>query len=211
MLCLVVTPLTQCEEPGFMKCSRTQRRVLRDRQGLSEAQPPLGQVPTDAPEREPPRSRAGARARSLPSRSAGPASPECCRARLRVRPPRESDPALAFPDMPARRVEGKSVRRAKIAAASERLRDRVSDKSGVTQRGEPDPEDTSVEPGDQCRSGFDRQPLRARSSAQRTAGRVGRVRVRDRLQRRERAIAKLEDRERLSDVLEAVLAQIAQT
>ena len=119
---------------------------------------------------------------------------------------------------------------------AERLRDRLGDERGVAQRGEPDPEDAGLVRRDERRRRLEREPRLARaagagerdeararsrcvestsrelrSRADEGARRARQVRVRDRLERRERVAPELEDRRPASvDVLEPVLAEIGE-
>src|SRR5262249_47308852 len=117
---------------------------------------------------------------------------------------------------------------------SQRLRDRLGDERGIAQGSEPDPEDARLVGGDEGRGGLERQTRLARAAwtgereqtrtvaearehllqlalaTDEGARRTGEVRVRDRLQRREGAVAELVQGDRLRDVLQAVLAELVQ-
>ena len=117
---------------------------------------------------------------------------------------------------------------------AERLGDRLRDERGVAERREADPEDARLEARDELAAASiasrvlpvppgpvsvtSRAPssIRASTSAssrsrptKELAG-PRQVRVRDRLQRREAAVAELEDRDGLVDVLEPVLAEVGE-
>ena len=115
----------------------------------------------------------------------------------------------------------------------QRLRDRLGHERRVAQRRQADPEDPRLEGGHELGGGLEREPRLARAAGTREGdqaravakqseqlialarpadeggGRSRQVRVRDRLQRREGLTAQLEERDRLVEVLEAVLTEIA--
>jgi hypothetical protein len=120
-----------------------------------------------------------------------------------------------------------------LLARAERLSDRRQDELRVADRRQQDPVDTVREVADDVGRSLDREaclarPARPGESEQPTlaaqqlgdvcyltlstderAGRPREVRVRDRLQRRKRHIPELEDPDRLVEVLQPVLSQIA--
>ena len=115
---------------------------------------------------------------------------------------------------------------------AERPGDRLRHQAGIAQRGELDPEDPRVVVGNERAGGLDRQTCLAGAARAgerqeaRAAGdarehllelalatdedarRAGQVGVRDRLERRERAVAELEDRDHFLHVSQPVLAQL---
>ena len=115
---------------------------------------------------------------------------------------------------------------------AQRLSHRLRDEGGVAEGRQSGPEDTRLEGRYELGGGLDRKARLARAaragqgeqagavleprrdlgqflvSAHERADRAGQVRVRDRLQGRETLRSKLEDRDGLGEVLEAVLAQI---
>jgi hypothetical protein len=114
----------------------------------------------------------------------------------------------------------------------ERLRNRVGDERRIAEGSKADPEDACLELRHQLGRSFDRQPRLARAAgpgqgqeagavleqrgdlrdlpvpADEGARRAGQVRVRDRLQGREALRAELEDRDRLREVLQPLLAEV---
>ena len=128
--------------------------------------------------------------------------------------------------LPLADVRGESVPR------SERLRDRLRHERGLAEGGESDPEDTRLVRRDELGRSFQSEASlpraawpgereQARPSAElahnlfplslatdeRARG-PGKVRVRDRLERREALVAELVDRDRALDVLQAVFPEV---
>ena len=124
---------------------------------------------------------------------------------------------------------------ASAVLGAERLGDRLRDERGIAERGEADPEDAGLVLGHKRRAAASiasrvlpvppgpvsvtrRAPSSKRDehleqlvvSADERARRPRQVRVGDRLQRREGAVSELEERHRLGDVLEPVLAEVGQ-
>jgi hypothetical protein len=120
----------------------------------------------------------------------------------------------------------------KLASRSELLRDRLQYEPGIAQGRQADPEHAGPERRHELRRRFDAQPGLARPAGPRqrhnaravaherqdvadlslspheARRRPRQIRVRDRLQRRKRSLPELEDRDRLGEVLQAVLAEI---
>ena len=116
----------------------------------------------------------------------------------------------------------------------QRLRDRLRHERGVAQRGQADPEDARLERGHELGGNLEREPRLTRTArtgerdearavpkqseqlvalagpADEGGGRARQVRVRDRLQRRKALAPELEERDRLVEVLQAVLAELGQ-
>jgi hypothetical protein len=116
----------------------------------------------------------------------------------------------------------------------ERLRDLVRDQYRVAERRQADPEDARLELRNERGGGLDREPSLARAArsgqrqqpgavlkqrrdlrdlrlpADERAGRPREIRVRDRLERREVAVPELVQRDGLVEVLQPVLAELAE-